>query len=357
MTDYTLLIVTLNFYKELLCEEEDFLDDDVQDVLDVFTVVVVESDCNMDMQCSFPRPVKNGNITIYVPCGQCICCRINKTTEWSIRLLCELKNYGSNAMFVTLTYDDEHLPKDFSLHKEDLQKFFKRLRRDLEKENRKIRYFACGEYGDEKKSCYPTGFGRCHFHAIIFGLNPDSDYDRCLISENWTFCESFLFDKKHRGIGSVNSDSIQYVTGYIRKKLLGKSKQDYENAGIVPPFQVQSQSLGLDGFKEYYSEYNYPDYVLFNGHKISIPRYFVDKLGIDKSHLAHKMRSDEKEFLLNHGFSEEECINLSTVMINSGRDCYVNALEKSYYDVLEPYLKQNHDNKIKQLSITRKGKI
>lgn len=272
--------------------------------------------------------------------------------------MCELKNYGDNAMFVTLTYDNEHLPEDYSLHKEDLQKFFKRLRRDLAKDNRKIRYFACGEYGDEKKDNYPTGFGRPHFHAIIFGLDPNSDEDRSLISENWSFCGSFLFDRKHQGIGSVTSDSIQYVTGYIRKKLLGKSKQDYFNAGIVPPFQVQSQYLGLDGFKEYYTEYNNPDYVLFNGHKISIPRYFVDKLGIDKSHLARKMRSDEKEFLINRGlYSPEECKNLALAMVSNGRDCHVNALEKCYYDALEPYLKQNHDNKIKQLSMNRKGKI
>ena len=62
-----------------------------------------------------------------VPCGRCEACRRNKAQEWSIRLLHELK-YFDKASFITLTYDDDHLPKNRSLDKNDFQLFFKRFR-------------------------------------------------------------------------------------------------------------------------------------------------------------------------------------------------------------------------------------
>ena len=64
-----------------------------------------------------------------VPCGKCLHCKLNSAKMWSIRIMHELKSWDS-ALFVTLTYNDEHLPKDNSLDKRDLQLFFKRLRKN-----------------------------------------------------------------------------------------------------------------------------------------------------------------------------------------------------------------------------------
>ena len=89
----------------------------------------------------FPLTLENSMI---VPCGKCISCRIQKTSEWAIRLMLELPMWNYEASFITLTYDDEHLPKDLSLKPKDLTDFWKRLRKDYGKP---IKYFACGEYG------------------------------------------------------------------------------------------------------------------------------------------------------------------------------------------------------------------
>ena len=55
---------------------------------------------------------------------------------------------GGNC-FVTLTYDDDHVPKDKSgrlvLRPDDLKNFLKRVRKDVYPG--KIRYYAVGEYG------------------------------------------------------------------------------------------------------------------------------------------------------------------------------------------------------------------
>ena len=114
------------------------------------------------MQCVKPIRIKGKQGTysfknfsdgMYVPCGRCIACRIRKREEWTIRLLHELK-YHADAVFVTLTYNDESLPinqKGYpTLRKKHLQDFFKRLRINLDRDyhHRKIKYFACGEYGD-----------------------------------------------------------------------------------------------------------------------------------------------------------------------------------------------------------------
>ena len=124
-------------------------------------------------------------------------CRINYTSAWKLRLLYELSDWDS-AMFVTLTYDEVHVPGDFSLHKKEPVGFFKRLRSYLAyNSDRVIKYYCCGEYGQKKDPTRPDkNHGRPHYHAIIFGMNPFDDNDRKLIVEAWQHrCEDWQFDR------------------------------------------------------------------------------------------------------------------------------------------------------------------
>lgn len=104
-----------------------------------------------------------------VPCGQCLGCRLDYARQWSARLMCEKKKYPDDlCWFVTLTYDDDHLPErryssipdpetgeyklsDFrSIDKRTHQLFMKRLRRRFQpKTSLPIRFFMSGEYGSE----------------------------------------------------------------------------------------------------------------------------------------------------------------------------------------------------------------
>ena len=78
------------------------------------------------MQCFHPQ-FFNGS---QVPCGRCQACRVNKTKEWSVRLLHE-SEYWPTALFLTLTYNDDSLPEFKSLVKDHLVLFYKRLRKQL----------------------------------------------------------------------------------------------------------------------------------------------------------------------------------------------------------------------------------
>lgn len=223
------------------------------------------------MQCTSPIRImvknKHGRVNplypdgLDVPCGKCIGCRIKKRKEWSLRMLHEL-NYHTDSCFVTLTYSDEYLPNNASLVKADLQKYFKRVRRDL---THPIKYFACGEYGDEN--------GRPHYHMIMFGLGPKHHN---VISSNWPFG---IID-----IGLAEPDSINYVAGYIDKKFSGDlAEQEYVNNGREPVFRICSQGLGLQFAQDNHEQISNAGYITRRGVKQSIPRYYIKKLDMDVS--------------------------------------------------------------------------
>ena len=68
------------------------------------------------------------SININLACGQCIGCRLEKSKAWATRCMNEAQMHTQNC-FITLTYNDDHLPSDQSLHHRDFQLFFKRLRK------------------------------------------------------------------------------------------------------------------------------------------------------------------------------------------------------------------------------------
>ena len=224
------------------------------------------------MQCTRPFHIKNpdrfkykkpnelvGDEWLDVPCGHCLACRIARTREWTVRLLHE-SEFWEDTSFVTLTYDDEHLPLNGSLVPRDLTLFFKKLRKDLG--DKKIKYYACGEYGDT--------YGRPHYHAIIFGLSPK---DKKLIEDNW--------QKGFVKIGCVTYDSCRYVAGYVQKKLYGKASKEYEEKGIIAPFSRMSKGLGERYVDKYWNKLYDMNTVTVRGVPMGLPRYYQKKLDYD----------------------------------------------------------------------------
>ena len=75
---------------------------------------------------------------ILIPCGKCLGCRLDYSRTWADRMMLEL-DHSKKAIFVTLTYNEEHVPVleaddegnffGYTLFKRDLQLFFKRLRK------------------------------------------------------------------------------------------------------------------------------------------------------------------------------------------------------------------------------------
>lgn len=236
------------------------------------------------MRCLYPITVKNATGQfIDVPCGQCIHCRLNQSRQWSIRITHEQLKYGDNSCFLTLTYDDDHLPADCSVHKEHVQLFLKRFRKHLGQ--KKIRYFGCGEYGDT--------FGRPHYHVIVFGVPVDADIFRnrhvhyekgkpcgwhCDLSA-WSDPKTYeYYGKVH--IGTVTPESANYVASYVVKKVKGKqAKEYYSNLGIEPEFVLMSRrpGIGSDYISSHADYYRTHNFVALKGVKYPLPRYYKEK--------------------------------------------------------------------------------
>lgn len=220
-----------------------------------------------------------------VPCGKCVACRIAYSREWSMRLVHEASTSGS-SVFLTLTYSDEFLPLDLSLSVSSLQKFIKRLRKRFS--DRLIKYFSCGEYGE--KSFRP------HYHLIVFGLS-FNELDCYRVSRDVYSSRvlEFVWTNGFNSVGFVTPDSTRYVTDYVFKKYSGeKAKEFYGEKQI--PFKLSSNGLGLSYALSDRERLELNLGLTYKGKKVGLPRYYANKLSIDKNLLRQRGLMSQVEF-------------------------------------------------------------
>lgn len=164
-------------------------------------------------------------------------CRFNRRRVWAHRIMLEALQHG-DCTFVTLTYDDEHLPPDGSLQPADLQGFLKRLRRSMEP--RRLRFYAVGEYGDTTK--------RPHYHAALFGV-PNCSYGVTRTSRLRAYCCEPCSDvarswsRGHTMLGDLSLSSAGYIAGYVTKKMT--KADDPRLGGRHPEFARMSLKPGI----------------------------------------------------------------------------------------------------------------
>lgn len=212
------------------------------------------------------RPDRGIRRELSIPCGQCIGCRLERTRQWAVRCVHESKMHDSNS-FITLTYDDEHVPADFSLNYKHFQLFCKRFR----KVNGPFRFFMCGEYGDD--------FSRPHFHAALFGVDFNDKY---LWSETngIRLYRSPLLERMwphgYSSVGDLTYQSAAYIAGYVTKKVTGKNAAEHYEAvdgstgevfSRTPEFSRMSLKPGIGAtfFERYNAEIFPHDAVVIDG--------------------------------------------------------------------------------------------
>lgn len=217
---------------------------------------------------------------IRLPCGRCIGCRADKAGDWAMRCMHEAQMHDENCA-LTLTFDDEHLPDDYSVDVRHLQLFMKRLRKFLA--HRKIRFYGCGEYGDDNQ--------RPHYHLIIFNYTFN---DRVL----WTKTEGstqYTSDKLtnlwQQGLATTADLTYQaadYVARYSMKKINGdRAAQHYSRlhpkgwpVQVKPEFGVMSRmpGLGTTWFHKYKNDCFPSDFLVIDGKHKRVPQFYLDLL-------------------------------------------------------------------------------
>lgn len=237
-------------------------------------------------------------------------CRLAYSREWAIRITHEQQCHAQSS-FLTLTYDDEHLPAYGQLVKKDLQDFFKRMRKHFQ-----FRYVACGEYGELKR--------RPHFHVALFGR--DFREDRLPYSQgiqgDLLYQSPFLFRTWGKGtalIGSLTFESAAYIGRYITKRISGPNASpmplacDPNTGELVmpnPEFLLCSkgrkagQGIGGGWFDRYFFDDVFPHgrVITAQGSPAPIPTYYKRRIAANaglKMELQHRIRlNSETETLL-----------------------------------------------------------
>lgn len=258
-------------------------------------------------------------------CGKCSSCVSKHRTDWRVRayyeiLGCLKKNVGAFVLFDTLTYSDDHIKRysdifpDMSIpvlldkpcfSRDDVQKFFKRLRINLYRAGYRfrsvdLRYILTSEYGSSEKTRGFLNTHRPHYHILFFvsfPINPVEfsrfvsrswylgktdgvrPYDDCSFCPVKKFCrgtciyQSVQYVLNERLVNTNTSGNclkaVNYVTKYISKDLyIGNQLQnnvdllfrylypDYledvflyrkyrKFCGQVLPFHLQSLGFGM----------------------------------------------------------------------------------------------------------------
>lgn len=232
----------------------------------------------------FFRSVPGSNC-FSLPCGQCVGCRLERSRVWAARCMHEASLHSENC-FITLTYKDAPVSLDYR----DFQLFMKRLRKRFPR----VRFYMCGEYGDQ--------LSRPHFHACLFGVNfaDRVKFGRSLYRS--PLLES-LWPAGFSSIGEVTFESAAYVARYIMKKITGDLAESHylridpdtgEMIMLTPEFCHMSLKPGIGaGWIDKYLSDVYPDgEMVVRGCESKAPRYY-DKLyrRLDRdSHDAMKHR-------------------------------------------------------------------
>lgn len=157
--------------------------------------------------------------TISYPCGKCYNCLQRERYRWVSRLALEFA-VCSSANFITLTYDDQHLPSNSCLNKDDVTNFLRKFIPHDKK--RTIKYFLVGEYGFE--------MDRPHYHIIFYNLNMDTFDIHNKLLKCW--------DKGNVDVRILSMKLINYITKYI-------IKDNSKCLHSVMPFRLMSRNLGF----------------------------------------------------------------------------------------------------------------
>lgn len=241
-----------------------------------------------------------GARAITIPCGQCAGCRLDRARDWATRAYHEAQCHDRSS-FLTLTYDDAHLPRDLSVSVREMQLFKKRLREAIGP----FRDLTCGEYGDRTL--------RPHFHMACFGIWPDDARAWCASKSGETLYRSERLEKVWgRGIvyiGALTYESAGYIARYTMKKAKGdKDPERYRREAfdpitgelrswyVAPEFLTMSRNpgLGAEWFERWKGDVFPSDFLVIEGRKVPVPRFYTDRLAREAEREALRIKARRK---------------------------------------------------------------
>ncbi len=197
--------------------------------------------------------------------------------------------------FVTLTYDQEHLPEDYSVDVSHWQLFAKRLRLKIGP----FRFYHCGEYGEVNR--------RPHYHALIFG--EDFSFDRFKTGTRGKHdyftspTLSRVWGKGFVVIGDLTVDSARYVARYCLHKEVANSPR-YERVDehgevsyVRREYVTMSRRPGIGStwFARFGGEVFPADEVVHEGRTYRPARFYDERLGAEELESVKRKRRESAD--------------------------------------------------------------
>lgn len=181
---------------------------------------------------------------------------------------------------------------------------------------RPIRYFACGEYGEQT--------ARPHYHAILYGI---SEKERNMVEDAW-------------GLGHTRTEKltparIAYAAGYTAKKIgwlreASEERVDPDTGEVYkwqPPFILMSRRPGIGGEARQHTS-SWRSYAIQDGYRLPVPRFL---------HEAWKKQATQQEI-------EEVAHEKYKIALN--RDTSARALQAAEQHALKQQELQGHKRKL-----------
>lgn len=223
-------------------------------------------------------------------------CRIAAAQAWAIRCIHEAAGHRANA-FITLTYDQEHLPETGSLDHREWQLFAKKLRH----KKGPFRFFMCGEYG--------TKDTRPHFHACLFGIDFEDKIEISKKDGNVLYRSAELERIWGQGMtstGAVTFASAGYIARYITKKLHGdRASAAYQKVNLStgeiitlkPEYICMSRNKGIGNawINQFHHEAITHDAIYLNERHYPLPKFYDKKLQVIDAQGAIDIKRSRKQ--------------------------------------------------------------
>lgn len=198
-----------------------------------------------------------------VPCGVCYHCRKKYKSQWNIRLQHHYrylsKEQQTNSYFVTLTFDDDHLPNPRPTKAEVsplVRKFLERVRKRYK---RSFTHWIVSELGSTTK--------RYHLHGIFF----DIPFPIWQLTDLWKY--GFTSYRQ------LNPRRISYCTSYANKQIKGLLELPSErqhvfcSPGIGKAFTDDSVNILFS-----HKDSTIVPFTYFNNRPVALPRYYRTKM-------------------------------------------------------------------------------
>lgn len=339
------------------------------------------------------------HVFLALPCGHCALCAARKQRDLAFRFEAETAQYTSRPLFLTLTFDDAHIPcfipspvyDDYgnlvqdgfiiygipdwtpdsvsyyqTLDNSVVQKFFKRLRIRLTRTyhcRTDFRYFCVGEYGKNTK--------RPHYHLVLWNFPSASELGMTHADDSkyLKFVEDIIFNewqqsanrhvgvllefagqprRKKGGFSPNIASSVgcaKYVAKYVYKEDSPKYSvysRDNHTLQSVKPYGIGKKWI-MDNAHHYYScpkDFRCSVTNPFTLDKTSyvLPSYYRNYLFPNfQRHIGYKLSIVCKLFLYMHGRTQDVVTKTTHTM--------------ELYDILIRYMSRPDENEIALLDV------